>query len=327
MSKPALLAAARALAAGGAAAEAALAGILAPAIAWHGPHPLNEVAGLAAYLGKVWRPLARALPDLERRDDIVLEGRYREGAWTAALGHHVGTFRSAWLGIPPTGRTLAVRYGEFLRWEAGRAVEAYVIYDLLDVLRQAGFAATAPSLGVEERWPGPATQDGIVAQPADPAATARSAALVEAMIAGLGAYDRKSLASMGMARFWTPSMMWYGPGGIGTTRGLDGFERHHQIPFLEAFPDRGGGGHRCRIAEGAYVASTGWPSVVATHTGGGYLGLAPTGRRIGMRVMDFWRRDGDLLAENWVFIDQVDLLLQMGVDLMARLAVLAGGRG
>jgi hypothetical protein len=39
-----------------------------------------------------------------------------------------------------------------------------------------------------------------------------------------------------------------------------------------------------------------------------------------MRVMDFWRREGNLLAENWVFIDLPDLLLQMGVRLLPEAA-------
>jgi hypothetical protein len=38
--------------------------------------------------------------------------------------------------------------------------------------------------------------------------------------------------------------------------------------------------------------------------------------------MDFWRRDGDRLAENWVFIDIPDLLRQLGVDLFARMDAL-----
>ena len=72
------------------------------------------------------------------------------------------------------------------------------------------------------------------------------------------------------------------------------------------------------IAEGAFVASTGWPSVQATHAGD-YLGVAAAHRRIGMRVMDHWRRDGAWLAENWVLIDLPHLMLQMGVDLLAPL--------
>ncbi len=32
-----------------------------------------------------------------------------------------------------------------------------------------------------------------------------------------------------------------------------------------------------------------------------------------MRVMDFWRCEDGLIRENWVFIDFVDLLAQLGV--------------
>ena len=38
-----------------------------------------------------------------------------------------------------------------------------------------------------------------------------------------------------------------------------------------------------------------------------------------MRVMDFWRRDGEKFIENWVFIDIPELLLQMDVDLFEQL--------
>jgi hypothetical protein len=47
------------------------------------------------------------------------------------------------------------------------------------------------------------------------------------------------------------------------------------------------------------------------------MGVPATNRRITMRVMDFWRREGQTLRENWVFIDQIDLLLQMDIDVMA----------
>ena len=102
----------------------------------------------------------------------------------------------------------------------------------------------------------------------------------------------------------------------------------HASHFLGAFPDRRGGSHKARLAEGNYVASTGWPSVLATHTGES-LGRPPTGERIGMRVMDFWRRDGEKLAQNWVFIDIIDIIdifRQFGIDLFASLeqAVAAG---
>ena len=111
--------------------------------------------------------------------------------------------------------------------------------------------------------------------------------------------------------------MWYGPCGIGTARRVSGFQDHHQRPFLHAFPDRVGGNHRARIAEGRYMASTGWPSVRATHSGD-YLGAPATHKPIGMRVMDWWRVTDETIAENWVLIDLPELLLQMGVDVLER---------
>ena len=60
------------------------------------------------------------------------------------------------------------------------------------------------------------------------------------------------------------------------------------------------------------MASTGWPSLAAAPTGGGWLNVEATSRRIGVRVMNFVRRDGDLLAENRVFVEIPQPVLQFG---------------
>ncbi|HYC05005.1 MAG TPA: ester cyclase [Azospirillaceae bacterium] len=304
--------------------EASLRGLMHPDVAWHGPHPLNDMAGADAVMATLWGPLFRALPDLERRDDIFFAGEFNGGAWVTATGHYTGTFKAPWLGIPATNGVLNIRYGEFFRLEEGRVVEVYQILDIPDVMRQARLWPWAFSLGVEERVPAPATQDGLMLGLHDEAEGVKSRKLVEAMIAGLMEFDGKTLESMRMERFWHPKMMWYGPAGIGTARGLKGFQDCHQRAFLKAFPDRKGGNHKARLGEGNYVASTGWPSIRATHTGGGFMGCPPTNKPITMRVMDFWRREGDWLRENWVFIDLIELLLQMEVDIFARLR--EGGR-
>lgn len=67
-----------------------------------------------------------------------------------------------------------------------------------------------------------------------------------------------------------------------------------------------------------YTATSGWLSVIAIHEGGDWLGLAPTGKKVGMRVMDFYLIDEGLIRENWVPIDIIHILLQMGVDVIAR---------
>jgi predicted ester cyclase len=281
----------------------------------HAPCPFDDLADRRAALDSFWSPLLAAIPDLERRDDVVIEGAWAAGNWIAALGHWEGTFERAWLDIPPTGGAVSLRYGEFHRLESGRIVETYLLIDIPDLMRQAGRWPFAPVRGASDRWPGPATRDGVDPTPADPVESQRSLALVEAMIAGLMRFDGARLESMEMEKYWREGFMWYGPAPIGTGRGLRGFQDVHQRAFLSAFPDRKGGNHKCRIGDGAYVGSTGWPSIRATHTGPDFMNLPATGRAITMRVMDFWRREGDLLAENWVFIDIPDLLRQLGMPL------------
>ena len=124
-------------------------------------------------------------------------------------------------------------------------------------------------------------------------------------------------------RFWHPRMNWYGPSGIGSTRGIAGFRAWHQVPFLNALPDRTGGtsgeldSHF--IAEGAYVAVTGWPNMQMTVTGDGWLGIAPAGQFITMRSLDFWRCENGKIRENWVLVDLLDVFAQLNVDVLARL--------
>ena len=292
---------------------------------WRGSHPLNEMTGTAAMAAKVWLPLLKAFPDLERRDTILVGGDSDGARKIAAVGHYLGTFREDWLGIPATGRPVYLRYGEVHELRAGKIAQSTVLIDVLDVMRQAGFWPIAPSLGTEEQWPCPFTADGIVLSEQDPAVSQASLAQTLAMHASLGAYDdhaglgRAGLLNMPQKQHWHEKMMWYGPAGIGTTRGLQGFVDYHQLPFRIAFPNRHGGNHHIRIGDGPYSVTGGWPSVFAEHLGGGFLGVAPTRRKVTMRVMDFYLHHEGLIRENWVPIDIIDLLLQMDVDVFARM--------
>ena len=304
---------------------AALAGAYHPDAVWRGSHPLNEMQGLEAMAAKVWAPLKTAFPDLERRDTILIGGACEDTDLVATVGHYLGTFRRDWLTIPATGRPVYLRYGEVHEMRGGKIVRSTVLIDMLDVMRQAGFWPLPPSLGTEEQWPCPFTADGIVLTPQDPALSAASLAQTLAMHASLGDYDdtaglgREGLLDMPQKEHWHGKMMWYGPAGIGTTRGLQGFVDYHQLPFRIAFPNRRGGNHYIRIGDGPYSATGGWPSVFARHTGGDFLGTSPTGRDVTMRVMDFYLHHEGLIRENWVPLDIIDLLLQMDIDIFARM--------
>jgi hypothetical protein len=277
--------------------------------------PIEQGEGADYVAAALLGPLAMAIPAYEVRTDIAVRGQFKGGAWTASSGHVCGVFSAPLFGIPATGRVAYLRFGCFQRWEAGRVVETILILDLPSLMHQAGVWPLAAPTGPDLMAPGPRGGGGIwpVGEGAD------SLAIVEGMIGGLMKFDG-SLKTMNMRDFFAEAFWWFGPGPIGTFRGFADYERGHATPFLTAFPDRVGGNHRARFGNGDFVASTGWPSITATHTGDNWLGLSATNRAITMRVMDFWRADAGLLIENWVMIDIPDLLNQMGIDVFAALA-------
>ena len=281
-------------------------------------HPVNELRGADAVAQGFRAPLLRAFPDLTRRPYICIAGRHGESTWVASTGDFIGSFMDDWLGIPACGHSVHVRFGEFCRVADGRVCEIMLLLDLVSLLRQCGRQPLPPESGATRWIPGPRAGDGLRQGGADPADSARSLKLVLAMIDALNDYDGRQLASMGMTRFWTEDMRWYGPAGIGSTVGLAGFEEHHQIPFLRAFPDRVGGTEdTVWIAEGPYVACAGFPVLYMTHAGE-YLGHPASGQAVTMRGIDWWRREGARLAENWVFVDLPHFFGQLGVDLRRR---------
>ena len=298
---------------------------LSPNCEWHVAHPFNLLSGVAAVVEGFYKPLISAFPDVERRTDIFMAGHWDghldggDGVWISCTGNYLGTFKGDFFGIPATKEAAYLRFGEFYRVVAGKIVEARILLDIIDLARQAGRPLLPPGTGLNLLVPGPRRHNGLQMDAAPPEQTAESFALVMAMIGGLMTFKGDGdLKHMGMTRYWKPNMMWYGPCGIGSSRGIGGFERHHQAPFLHAFPDRKGGNHRARFAEGPFISTTGWPSVRATHKGD-YLGVPASNEPIQMRVMDWWSCEDGLLAENWVFIDLPHLMLQMGVDLLGRL--------
>ena len=293
--------------------EQALA-LLAPDVCWNVATPVNTLTGRDAFWREYWQPLQTALPDLEYRPFIMVEGVYENETWINSTGYFLGTFAAPLFGIPPTGKTLYLRFGELLRVRDGKIAAGYVIPDFIAAMEQAGVSPLRPSLGHGGLVPPPATLDGVTKRAQDATQTRKSEALVEAMLAGLLRYDGASLLSMNQEAYWHPHFMWYGPAGIGATRGLAGFRAHHQGPFLQAFPNRTVHATTSWNARGNYVATGGWPNMKATHTGDGWLGLPASGATLTLRVMDFWRREGDRLRENWVSIDIPHMLLQMGHD-------------
>ena len=289
-------------------------------VIWLGCAPFDTCKGISALWRVYWQPLLEGFSGLRRRIDILLGGECEGERWVASTGYMIGQFESDWLGIPATGRETFIRFGEFYQLEGGQIVKAYVINDLLEVMQQAHCDPLPPSLGLAGFVPPPRTGDGVLLD-AQPEAESRVTfdLAYDMLFKGLNEFDQADKDSMKQKQFWHDNMHWYGPAGIGATRDLAEFEDNHQLPWLRAFPDRQVVWESPMFADGCYAATAGWREVIATHLGE-YLGHPPTGKHIEFRVMDFWRREGDLLLENWVFIDLIDTFRQFGVDLFQIMA-------
>jgi predicted ester cyclase len=114
--------------------------------------------------------------------------------------------------------------------------------------------------------------------------------------------------------FWHRDMIWHGPSGFDAIHGLDGFKNLVLRPFYAAFPDYHAK-NDIEMADDNWVSATGY---VTAHQRGEWMGLPPTGKFMRMRFSDFWSVENGKLKENWVLIDHVDVMKQLGVDLLAK---------
>jgi predicted ester cyclase len=212
----------------------ALAQVFAPDAVIHMGHPMGDMAGPKSLYDRCYGPLFAAIPDLERRDTIVVAGTDADGAqWVGCAGSYVGTFVASWLDIPPTGHMAHMRFHEFYRVESDRIVELQAIWDIPELMMQANAWPMAPGLGQEGLVPGPATQDGVTILEDDPVQSKASCDMIIDMLTQMTRHPSQGGPEvMEMERFWHPRMTWYGPAGIGTCRGIAGFRNWHQIPFL-----------------------------------------------------------------------------------------------
>lgn len=284
-------------------------------------HPFNEMTP-DAYAETFLGQLRASFQHLTRTDYIAFGGTFEDGTWVTSTGYYTGHFAAPFLGIKPTGTLAHLRFGEFHRIEGNKAVESYIYLDLPELMIAANQWPITDSPGRDRGFTGylagPITQDGLQWHDNDPKRSASSYQMVTDMLGGLATKDEA------WRPYWHDDMLWYGPAAFGSFIGIENFAGF-QVPFEGAFSEWIGGAtpgsltkHFTRFGDGDYVASGGWPSLNAVQIKP-FLGQDPTGERLFMRVCDWWRREDDLLVENWVFVDIPHVLLQLGVDIFGDL--------
>jgi predicted ester cyclase len=148
-------------------------------------------------------------------------------------------------------------------------------------------------------------EQGILTRDNDLSKTDETRRVIEGMVDGLN--DHKI---NGIGDFFDVAFRWFGNAGCGTKNGLKEFQENWQRPFQAAFSDK-----VCideaRLFSGEWAAAFG--AQHATHSGE-FMGIAPTGKRIEIRYMDFWKVADGRIVDNWVMVDFPHVMQQLGVD-------------
>ncbi len=285
---------------------------------FRGVHPFNELEGADAVAAALWKPLLSAFTSLQRRQDIFMAGSNDvDGSeWVTSMGNFMGLFDHDWLGIPATGKIVFLPYAEFSRISDGKICESAFFCDIIRVMKQVGLTPLPIQTGAEIINPGPRTLDGLLFDHQDEAESRKTLTLVNRMLDDL-VLDGLQSPTETLSKTWHDDMIWFGPAGIGATYTIDRYQQQHQGPFRAGLDNIVFDGNVCLFAEGHYAGLFGWPTL-SMNPGGGFMGLPASDRKVDMRLVDMYRRDGNKLAENWIFIDLLHYLMQQDVDVLER---------
>lgn len=148
-------------------------------------------------------------------------------------------------------------------------------------------------------------EQAVLTRDTDMSKTEETRRVIEGMVDGLN--DHR-IADIG--EFFADGFRWMGNTGCGTKEGLREFQDNWQKPFQAAFSDK-----VCideaRLYMGEWAAAFGRQEAVHS---GRFMGVDPTGKRVTIRYMDFWKVLDGKIVDNDVMVDFPYVLSQLGVD-------------
>tara|TARA_Y100000766_G_scaffold45708_1_gene35884 strand:+ start:2089 stop:2592 length:504 start_codon:yes stop_codon:yes gene_type:complete len=136
--------------------------------------------------------------------------------------------------------------------------------------------------------------------------TKKTQEVIESMVDGLNDHRIEDIGE-----FFSENFRWMGNFGCGTKSGLKEFQNNWQKPFQEAFSNK-----VCideaRLFMGEWAAAFGKQEAIHT---GEFMGIKPTGKKVEIRYMDFWKVSEGKIKDNWVMVDFPFVMKQLGVDI------------
>ena len=140
--------------------------------------------------------------------------------------------------------------------------------------------------------------------------TKKTQEVIESMVDGLNDHRIEDIGE-----FFSENFRWMGNFGCGTKSGLKEFQDNWQKPFQEAFSNK-----VCideaRLFMGEWAAAFGRQEAIHS---GEFMGIQPTGKKVEIRYMDFWKVSEGKIQDNWVMVDFPFVLKQLGVDVFDRM--------
>lgn len=285
-------------------------------------HPFNELTGAQEIGNNLWMPIKNSFTPIQRRMDIFYAGinslDNQEGKWVTSMGHLMGVFNKSFFGIQPNYKSVLLRYAEFYKVENNKITEGAIFLDIMNFMQQLGLSVIPESTGLVCVTPGPMNHRGLKYKLSDDAESQKTLELIHRMRDRLVKGSNMKSYKDELTLDWHDDMIWWGPGGIGASYTIDGYVKGHTKPFQDGLEFIKFNGHVLSSAEDDLGGWFGWPNLVMKPKGG-YLGLTTASDiESEMRVVDLYRRDGDKLAENWIFIDHLHFLKLLGVDLLEK---------
>ena len=268
-----------------------------------------------------WQPLKKSFTNLQRRMDIFFAGSNslssNRDVWVVSMGHLMGLFDTPWIGIKHTNKIAMLRYCEFNKIVKGKITEVAMFFDIPHLMIQAGLKPFPLETGISLVQPGPISHNGLLFEEQNLIDTKNTSELIEQMINDVkiwNNFDKISLIRE-LRKNWKDDMIWWGPSGIGSSFTIERYVEQHALPFRNNFINRKFNGHICRLSEGIFGGFFGWPNLTLTPNKK-FMGLKTTKKPSDMRVIDIYRREGNKLAENWVFIDFLHFWKMQGVEIL-----------
>jgi len=285
-------------------------------------HPFNELNGAKQVANNLLLPIKNSFEPIQRRMDIFYAGinslDNNEGKWVTSMGHFMGVFNKPFLEIQPNYKSILLRYAEFYKVENNKISEGAIFLDIMNFMQQLGLSIIPESTGLVCVTPGPINHKGLKFDNSDNNESQKTLELIHRMRDRLVTGSKMKSYVEELTLDWHDDMIWWGPGGIGASYTIDGYTKGHTKPFQDGLEFIKFNGHILSSAEDDLGGWFGWPNLIMKSMGG-YLGLTNASDiESEMRVVDLYRRDGDKIAENWIFIDHLHFLKLLGIDLLQR---------